>query len=87
MEVARVATLPRKCGGFFASLRMTGKGKVGWEEGYLPTHRGETAMDEAPVLWWLVEENKEREAKTKTKYRDLSTAAASPPSVEMTFVA
>jgi len=42
-------------------------------------------MDGAPVLWWLVEENKEREAKTKTKYRDLSTAAASPPSVEMTW--
>jgi hypothetical protein len=43
---------------------------------YIPTHRYGAAMDGAPDLWWVVEENKEREGKTKARYRDLSAAAA-----------
>jgi hypothetical protein len=43
--------------------------RAGWEEFYIPTHRGETAMDGAPELLGL---GKREQATAKTKCGGLS---------------
>ena len=49
------------------SKEATGKQELAGEF-YIPTHRGETAMDEAPELFGLVGENKQLQLQTLRRW-------------------